>query len=402
MSKRTFQPSNLVRAAATVFARAWRPGRSPRAERPSRQRAASRSTRKRALGNVTPGLLAMDRTTRVAATDRSAAKAAAGQGNFWRSRPALVTLRKRADFLRAARRCQAWRAFCKPVAAPMTMRWLRRRPSVSAVPAEKAGNAVTRNRASGACGAGARGHPGLARPGWDYAGRPPGAWLSAALPICAPICRRPCTGAWRMSPLLRIFWRCRCAAIACRQPLGRPWLPLSAHLLGLRRGAGASRRPSRRLAGDAPHLPAAIPGAATAMTRCRKPGRNRRAEFAPRATAQQGWTDARRFRQRGHWIFQRTRWARSIRCFAARRPSTEFPQAAQASGARDRAAIETYDMIRPGDRWLVCLSGGKGQLHPAGGAARTGKWRGLCRSICWPAISIRASPVFPPPSCRNS
>ncbi|WP_155093677.1 tRNA 2-thiocytidine(32) synthetase TtcA [Paracoccus aestuariivivens] len=56
--------------------------------------------------------------------------------------------------------------------------------------------------------------------------------------------------------------------------------------------------------------------------------------------------------------------------------STEFRKLRKRLVRETRAAIETYDMIKPGDRWLVCLSGGKDSytllavLHEL-------KWRGL-------------------------
>ena len=56
--------------------------------------------------------------------------------------------------------------------------------------------------------------------------------------------------------------------------------------------------------------------------------------------------------------------------------STEFRKLRKRLVRETRAAIETYDMIRPGERWLVCLSGGKDSytllavLHEL-------KWRGL-------------------------
>ena len=56
--------------------------------------------------------------------------------------------------------------------------------------------------------------------------------------------------------------------------------------------------------------------------------------------------------------------------------STEFRKLRKRLVRETRAAIETYDMIRPGDKWLVCLSGGKDSytllavLHEL-------KWRGL-------------------------
>lgn len=39
--------------------------------------------------------------------------------------------------------------------------------------------------------------------------------------------------------------------------------------------------------------------------------------------------------------------------------STEFRKLRKRLVRETRAAIETYDMIRPGDRWLVCLSGAR-------------------------------------------
>ena len=39
--------------------------------------------------------------------------------------------------------------------------------------------------------------------------------------------------------------------------------------------------------------------------------------------------------------------------------STEFRKLRKRLVRETRAAIETYHMVRPGDRWLVCLSGGK-------------------------------------------
>lgn len=56
--------------------------------------------------------------------------------------------------------------------------------------------------------------------------------------------------------------------------------------------------------------------------------------------------------------------------------STEYRKLRKRLVRETRAAIETYDMVRPGDKWLVCLSGGKDSytllavLHEL-------KWRGL-------------------------
>ncbi|MFC3629967.1 tRNA 2-thiocytidine(32) synthetase TtcA [Paracoccus angustae] len=62
--------------------------------------------------------------------------------------------------------------------------------------------------------------------------------------------------------------------------------------------------------------------------------------------------------------------------FAGAPSSTEFRKLRKRLVRETRAAIENYGMIRPGDRWLVCLSGGKDSytllavLHEL-------KWRGL-------------------------
>lgn len=62
--------------------------------------------------------------------------------------------------------------------------------------------------------------------------------------------------------------------------------------------------------------------------------------------------------------------------FAGAPTSTEFRKLRKRMVRETRAAIEDYGMIRPGDRWLVCLSGGKDSyallaiLHEL-------KWRGL-------------------------
>ncbi|MEO1909903.1 MAG: tRNA 2-thiocytidine(32) synthetase TtcA [Paracoccus sp. (in: a-proteobacteria)] len=62
--------------------------------------------------------------------------------------------------------------------------------------------------------------------------------------------------------------------------------------------------------------------------------------------------------------------------FAGAPSSTEFRKLRKRMVRETRAAIEDYGMVRPGDRWLVCLSGGKDSyallaiLHEL-------KWRGL-------------------------
>ena len=47
--------------------------------------------------------------------------------------------------------------------------------------------------------------------------------------------------------------------------------------------------------------------------------------------------------------------------------STEFRKLRKRIIRETRAAIDQYGMIEPGARWLVCLSGGQGQLHAARG-----------------------------------
>lgn len=62
--------------------------------------------------------------------------------------------------------------------------------------------------------------------------------------------------------------------------------------------------------------------------------------------------------------------------FAGAPASTEFRKLRKRLVRETRTAIEDYGMIRPGDRWLICLSGGKDSytllaiLHEL-------KWRGL-------------------------
>ena len=62
--------------------------------------------------------------------------------------------------------------------------------------------------------------------------------------------------------------------------------------------------------------------------------------------------------------------------FAGAPSSTEFRKLRKRLVRETRAAIDDYGMIRPGDRWLICLSGGKDSytllavLHEL-------KWRGL-------------------------
>ena len=56
--------------------------------------------------------------------------------------------------------------------------------------------------------------------------------------------------------------------------------------------------------------------------------------------------------------------------------STEFRKLRKRLVRETRAAIETYDMIRPGERWLVCLSGGKDSYTLLAALIEL-KWRGL-------------------------
>ncbi|WGR61359.1 ribonuclease P protein component [Paracoccus ferrooxidans] len=117
----------------------------------------------------------MDSTPKAAAADRTRADAMPDRAASAVSGPRLETLRKRADFLRAASaRRQGTAGFLLQA---------RRRPEGEAGQAirvgftcsKKLGNAVMRNRAKRRLRALAREvMPGAARPGWDYVlvGRP--------------------------------------------------------------------------------------------------------------------------------------------------------------------------------------------------------------------------------------
>jgi tRNA 2-thiocytidine biosynthesis protein TtcA len=81
--------------------------------------------------------------------------------------------------------------------------------------------------------------------------------------------------------------------------------------------------------------------------------------------------------------------------------TTEFRKLRKRLVQQVREALETYGMVSPGARWLVCLSGGKDSytllavLHEL-------QWRGLLPVELWPATSTRASRVFRQPSCPSS
>ncbi len=62
--------------------------------------------------------------------------------------------------------------------------------------------------------------------------------------------------------------------------------------------------------------------------------------------------------------------------FAGAPDSVEFRKLRKRILRETRAAMETYGMIRPGDRWLVCLSGGKDSYTLLAALIEL-KWRGL-------------------------
>src|ERR1043165_3242590 len=65
-----------------------------------------------------------------------------------------------------------------------------------------------------------------------------------------------------------------------------------------------------------------------------------------------------------------------------------------------REALEKFGMVRPGERWLVALSGGK-DSYGLLAILLDLKWRGSCRWTSWRATSTRASPTSPSTSCRS-
>ena len=68
--------------------------------------------------------------------------------------------------------------------------------------------------------------------------------------------------------------------------------------------------------------------------------------------------------------------ATSTRCSTARRDTTEFRKLRKRIVRLTREAIDTYGMARRGERWLVCLSGGK-DSYTLLAALTELQWRGL-------------------------
>jgi len=81
--------------------------------------------------------------------------------------------------------------------------------------------------------------------------------------------------------------------------------------------------------------------------------------------------------------------------------TTEFRKLRKRIIRETRAVIDQYGMVEPGARWLVCLSGGK-DSYTMLAALMSCNGAGCCRSICWPAIWIRGSPVSRQLSCPSS
>ena len=80
--------------------------------------------------------------------------------------------------------------------------------------------------------------------------------------------------------------------------------------------------------------------------------------------------------------------------FAAAPSNLEFRKLRKRILRQTREAIETYGMARPGDRWLVCLSGGK-DSHTLLAALIELQWRGLLPMDLLACNLDQGQPGFP-------
>ena len=96
-----------------------------------------------------------------------------------------------------------------------------------------------------------------------------------------------------------------------------------------------------------------------------------------------------RARDRRHRVARPT-----SRCFRRRRRPWSSTSCASACCAHTRQAIDDFAMVRPGERWLVALSGGK-DSYGLLACCSTSNGAGCCRSSCIACNLDQGQPNFP-------